>query len=56
MSEPFDGPVHRAFRVASYPTKYLIGKDGTILSDSPHPLSPVLEQQIREALGLAPRR
>lgn len=35
ISEPFEGPVHRAYRVQAYPTKYLIDRDGRLLCGGP---------------------
>ena len=35
VSEAFSGPVHRAYRVGSYPTKYLVDSDGDLVCGGP---------------------
>ncbi|RFF27904.1 peroxiredoxin [Wenzhouxiangella sp. 15190] len=35
VAEAFEGPMHRAYRVAAYPTKYLIDRDGDLLCGGP---------------------
>lgn len=35
IPEDFEGPVHRAYRIQGYPTKYLIGRDGHLLCGGP---------------------
>jgi peroxiredoxin len=37
ISEAFEGPVHRAYRVAAYPTKYLIDREGDLVCGSSGP-------------------
>ena len=37
ISEAFEGPVHRAYRVVAYPTKYLIDQNGDLLCGGPGP-------------------
>ncbi|MEE4330076.1 MAG: TlpA disulfide reductase family protein [Wenzhouxiangella sp.] len=37
ISEAWDGPVHRAYRVDAYPTKYLIDREGHLLCGGPGP-------------------
>lgn len=37
ISEAFEGPVHRAYRVSAYPTKYLVDRDGHLVCGGPGP-------------------
>lgn len=35
VAETFEGPIHRAYRVAAYPTKYLVDRGGDLLCGGP---------------------